>query len=162
METTLEQRESRSARQACVADGPPWSARTEKVCSQGILLLLLLLLLPLSTAVNKHLLDNKLTCWLLKTGQFYACFYDKELDYGSYIICITELRILIPGGRRPRGWLKRYGVYCLRVEWRGDAKERRVNSVVEEIQYEARRESVIVKKTTTYKPTYIDRFQAMI
>lgn len=64
----------------------------------------------LSTAVNKHLLDNKLTCWLWKTQTALCLFYDKELDYESrYYLSITVRHILIPDDQK-------YGANCLTVE----------------------------------------------
>lgn len=94
---------------ACMADGPPWSARTEPIFSQGSLLLLL------STAVNKHLLHNKLT-WLKKTRTALCLFYDKELDYGSwYYLSITVLHILIAGSRGVSRWLEK--IWCLLFDY---------------------------------------------
>lgn len=70
---------------------------------------------PLHSAVNKHLLDNKLTCWLSKQRQLYACFYDKELDYGKqhYVVTAADRRPTA-GGSEANARLKK--IWCLLSE----------------------------------------------
>lgn len=67
------------------------------------------------STVNKHLLDNKLTCWLSKQGQLYACFYDKELDYGKqhYVVTAADRRPTA-GGSEASARLKK--IWCLLSE----------------------------------------------
>lgn len=95
-------------------EGPPRTAAS--VCSQPAPL-------PLPThphrsTVNKHLLDNKLTCWLSKQGQLYACFYDKELDYGKqhYVVTAADRRPTA-GGSEASARLKK--IWCLLSENEG-------------------------------------------
>lgn len=79
--------EDQSAPEACVADGPPWNARTVPICSQASLLLLLLL--PLSTTVETQTpARQQINLLTVKTKTALCLFFMiRSLIMGAGIIC---------------------------------------------------------------------------